>query len=66
MQRFANRRRIYLLGALLASQWLSACVVVPVPYHRHRPYISEPGYGGGSQAPGDQRDYRGRRDRGPY
>ena len=66
MQRFANHCRLYLLGALLASQWLSACVVVPVPYHRHRPYMAEPSYGGGPQAPGGTRDYPDRRYRGPY
>ena len=66
MQRFANRRRSYLFGALLASQWLTACVVVPLPYHRHRPYVAEPYYGDRSQAPRDPRDYNDRRGHRSY
>jgi hypothetical protein len=66
MQRFANPRRIYLLAALLACQWLTACVILPLPYHRHRPYVAESYPGPGGHAPRDWRDPRGRPDRGPY
>ena len=61
MQRFANRRCFYLLGALLASQWLTACVVLPLPYHRHRPHVVEPYYGDRNEAPRGGRDYPDRR-----
>jgi hypothetical protein len=60
MQGFMNRRGLVLLSALLASQVLSACVVVPAPYYRQRPVIVEPRphYG----PPHDHRDPRDRRD----
>lgn len=58
MKRYMNRRSLALLGVLLASQLLSACVIVPRPYH-HR-YITEidvqPGYNAPSQ--GENRDRR--------
>ena len=59
MQRYLNRR-IALLGVLLATQLLSACVVVPRPYYRPRAAAVEPqpGYGGWSHDRRD-RDYRG-------
>ena len=59
MQRYLNRR-IALLGVLLATQWLSACVVVPRPYYPPRAAAVEPqpGYGGWSHDRRD-RDYRG-------
>ena len=59
MQRYFNRR-IALLGVLLATQLLSACVVVPRPYYRPRAAAVEPqpGYGGWSHDRRD-RDYRG-------
>jgi hypothetical protein len=68
MQGFLNRRRVYLLGALIASQGLGACVVLPLPYHRHRPHVVEPSYRAGPPAPVERypRDYGGRRDRGQY
>ncbi len=66
MQRFANRRRFYLLGALLASQWLTACVVLPLPYHRHRPHVVEPYYGGHNEAPRERRHYPDRRHHRSY
>ncbi len=68
MQGFPNRRRLYLLGALLASQGLAACVVLPLPYHRHRPHVIEPYYGAREPAPVERfpRDYGGRRDRGRH
>jgi hypothetical protein len=61
MQPFKNRRRLGLLCVLLLSQGLSACVILPVPYHRHRSVVAEP-YAGYGQ-PGAPRDDRGRRDR---
>jgi hypothetical protein len=59
MQRYFNRR-VALLGVLLATQLLSACVVVPRPYYRPRAAAVEPqpGYGGWSHDRRD-RDYRG-------
>lgn len=47
MRRLVNRRRLAVLGLLLAtSQLLTACVVVPGPYHyRPRPaVVVQPGY----------------------
>jgi hypothetical protein len=68
MQALLNRRRLYLVGALLASQALGACVVVPLPYHRHRPHVIEPYYGERQPAPMERypRGYGERRDRGRY
>jgi hypothetical protein len=59
MQRYFNRL-VALLGVLLATQLLSACVVVPRPYYRPRAAAVEPqpGYGGWSHDRRD-RDYRG-------
>lgn len=54
------RRRLYLLGAVLASQFLTACVIVPVPYHHRHYVVSEPYQGEVRPAPRDYRDYRGR------
>jgi hypothetical protein len=39
-----KRRLAGVLMVVLASQALSACVVVPVP-HRHRAVVVHPGYG---------------------
>lgn len=36
MRRLVTRRSFAVLGVLLATQLLTACVVVPVPYHRPR------------------------------
>lgn len=47
MKRFVNRRSLALLGMLLTSQLLTACVVVPARgyyYYRPRPIVIEPGY----------------------
>lgn len=68
MQGFLNRRRLYLLVALLVGQGLAACVVLPLPYHRHRPYAIEPYYGAREPVPVERypRDYGGARDRRPY
>ena len=51
MKSYINRRSLALLSALLASQLLSACVIVPRPYHRHRVVVVEPGYNGAPQGP---------------
>lgn len=64
MKRYMNRRSLGLLGVLLASQLLSACIIVPRPYHRHHRvigYDTHPGHQAPSQgAPYDRRDW-GRR-----
>jgi hypothetical protein len=56
MKRYINRRSLALVGVLLASQLLSACVIVPQPYYRHRMGVVEPGYNGAPQ--GEYRDRR--------
>jgi hypothetical protein len=40
----STKRLAGALMVVLASQALSACVVVPVP-HRHRAVVVQPGYG---------------------
>jgi hypothetical protein len=69
MQIYFNRR-VALLGVLLATQLLSACVVVPRPYYRPRAAAVEPqpGYGGWShdRRDRDYRDYRGWRGDGEH
>ena len=45
MQKSTKRRVLGVLTVVLASQVLSACVVVPVP-HRHRAGVVQPGYSG--------------------
>ncbi len=47
MHKFINRRVLGALGVVLATQLLSACVVVPVPAYRTRAVVIEPGYGPG-------------------
>jgi hypothetical protein len=36
-----NYRRPLLIVALLVSQALSGCIILPVPWHRHRVIVSE-------------------------
>lgn len=43
MQKSTKRRALGVLGVVLASQVLAACVVVPVPTHR-RAVIVQPGH----------------------
>ena len=57
MKRYLNRRSLALLGVLLASQLLSACIIVPRPYHRFPVVVVEPGYNG--PPPGAYPDRRG-------
>lgn len=45
MQKSTQRRVFGVLAVVLASQVLTACVVVPVP-HRHRAVVVKPGYPG--------------------
>ena len=61
MNKFMNRRVLGALGVVLATQLLSACVVVPVPVYRPRAVVIEPGYGPG-YGPGyyDRYDYHHR------
>jgi hypothetical protein len=42
-----KRRVLGILSVVLASQLLSACVVLPVPGYRARAVVVEPGYGYG-------------------
>ena len=44
MKKFVNRRSLGLFGLLLASQMLSACIILPRPFH-HRYITSEPSSG---------------------
>ncbi|MBX3618777.1 MAG: hypothetical protein KF891_02120 [Rhizobacter sp.] len=43
MQKSSKRRVLGVLAAVIASQLMTACVVVPVPAHR-RAVIVAPGY----------------------
>ena len=49
-----NRRSLALLGVLLSSQLLSACIILPRPYIP-RVVVVEPGHGGPH---GEYRDRR--------
>lgn len=44
MQKSTQRRVLGVIAVVLATQALTACVVVPVP-HRHRAVVVQPGYG---------------------
>ncbi len=55
MKTRVNRRSLALLGALLASQLLSACIILPRPYIP-RVVVVEPGHPGAAHG-----EYRGRR-----
>ena len=44
MLRHFSLRRAGLVGALLATQLLAACVVVPRPYYRPHAVVVEPGW----------------------
>ncbi len=58
MKRTMNHRSLGLLAVLLASQLLSACIILPRPFHRH--YVvgidAQPGYNAPSY--GAHRDRR--------
>lgn len=62
----SSSRRLLLLFTLMASQSLTACVVIPAPYHRHRPYVIEPYPGNSQPAPFPPRAWRPHRDRNAY
>jgi hypothetical protein len=47
MQKSINRRVLGVVSVVLATQLLSACVVLPVPARRARAVVIEPGYGPG-------------------
>jgi hypothetical protein len=55
MKGYINRRSLALLGMLLSSQLLSACIILPRPYIP-RVVVVEPGHGG------QHGEYRDRRD----
>lgn len=57
MQKSTKRRLLGVLTVVLASQVLSACVVVPVP-HRHRAVVVQPGYSGPPPYHHHHRDWR--------
>jgi hypothetical protein len=62
MQKSTTKRRVFgvlgVLGAVLASQVLTACVVVPVPHRHHRAVIVQPGYSGPPPYHHHHRDWR--------
>jgi len=69
MQGFVKSRTLRVLGVLAVCQMLSACVVVPGHYYRHRAYVHP--YDAYSGPPArdyrdpryrDQRDYRDYRE----
>ena len=45
MQQLIKRRVLGVLTAVIATQMLSACIVVPVPMQRSRGVVVTPGYG---------------------
>ncbi len=47
MQTSTKRRVFGVLGLVLATQVLSACIVLPVPVHRRGAVVVQPGYGYG-------------------
>jgi hypothetical protein len=53
------RRPLGLLAVLLASQLLSACVILPVPYFPRRVMVVEPGPGHAGPPARDGYDRRG-------
>lgn len=57
MEKSTKRRVLGVLTVVLASQVLSACVVVPVP-HRHRAVVVQPGYSGPPPYHHHHRDWR--------
>lgn len=59
MHKSMKRRVLGALSVVIATQLLSACVVLPVPMHR-RAVVVQPGYG---PAPGPYYDQHPRR---PY
>jgi hypothetical protein len=56
MTKSVKRRVLGALGVVLATQLLSACVVLPLPVHRHHAVVVSPGYGYG---PAPQPEYYG-------
>jgi hypothetical protein len=54
MLKSTKRRVLAALCVVLGTQMLSACIVVPVPAHRARAVVIEPGYG--YPAPREHRD----------
>ena len=59
MKRYLNRRTLALAGVLLATQLLSACIILPRPFHPRLPFVVIDGNAGHhGHADGA---YRGRR-----
>lgn len=58
MKRFINHRTLAVLGLLLSSQLLSACIILPRPY-LPRLVVVEPGHPGAPH--GEYHDRRGYR-----
>lgn len=59
MKRYLTRRTLALTGVLLATQLLSACIILPRPFHHRHPLVvidGNAGHDGYSQGA-----YRGRR-----
>lgn len=62
MQTSTKRRVFGVLGLVLVTQLLSACIVLPVPgHHRRGVVVVQPGYGYGHQAPPHDRHPHWRR-----
>ena len=59
MKRYMNRRTLALVGVVLASQLLSACIILPRPFHPRLPLVVIDGHIGHGDA--DHGAYRGRR-----
>ena len=45
MNKPVKRRVLGVLSVVLATQLLSACIVLPLPSYRHRAVVVNPGYG---------------------
>jgi hypothetical protein len=45
MHKSMKRRMLGVLSVVLATQLLSACVVLPLPVHHRRAVVVQPGYG---------------------
>jgi|EndMetStandDraft_6_1072998.scaffolds.fasta_scaffold877543_1 hypothetical protein len=55
MNKSSKRRILAVLGVVVGTQLLSACVVLPVPGYRPRAVVVTPGYG---YPPPPPREYR--------
>jgi len=66
MKRYLNRRSVTIVGALLTSQLLSACIILPrpfLPHHRAVVVVPAPGHSHGGYRGGYEDDKYDRDDR---